>query len=180
MKRRTVVIGALVVVAVIVAVIGRDRLRGGAEAPRYRTAEVTRGDLLLSVSASGTVEAVALVDVKSRATGQVRSVFVDEGTTVRIGQVLVEIDDPDARAAVENARGAVVAAQARLAQSEASVAVTRSSTTTALRQAEANVAVARARLAQTQTGRPEEIAQAEESVRQARASEALARQNLDR
>ena len=180
MKRRTLVFGALLALAMIVAVIGRDRLRGGAEAPRYRTAEVTRGDLLLSVSASGTVEAVALVEVKSRATGQVRSVFVDEGTPVRIGQVLVEIDDPDARAAVENARGAVVAAQARLAQAEASVAVTRSSTTTALRQAEANVAVARARLAQTQTGRPEEIAQAEESVRQARASEALARQNLER
>lgn len=180
MRRRTAVVGIVIALAALVLVVGRARLRGGQDAPRYRTAEVTRGDLVLSVSASGTVQAVALVEVKSRATGTVRAVFVDEGTTVRRGQVLVEIDDPDARAAVENARGAFAAAQARVAQAEASIAVTRSSTQTALRQAEANVAMARARLAQTRSGRPEEIAQAEEAVRQARASEALARQTFER
>lgn len=180
MKRRTAVVGIGIALAALVVLVARDRMRGDGETPRYRTAEVTRGDLVLSVSASGTVQAVALVEVKSRATGQVRAVFVDEGTSVRRGQVLVEIDDPDARSAVENARGALAAAQARLAQAEASIAVTRSSTANALRQAEANVAAARARLAQTRSGRPEEIAQAEEALRQARASEALARQNLER
>lgn len=182
MNQRKKVLGIVGIVAVVAIVIvaARARFSGSSETPRYRTAQVTRSDLVLSVSASGTVEAESLVEVKSRATGQVRAVFVEEGDLVRRGQVLVEIDDPDARAAVLDAQGALAAARARLAQSEANVAVTRASISTAVRQAEANVAAARARLQQVQQGRPEEIAQAEESVRQARAGEALARQNLAR
>lgn len=181
MRRRGVVIAVvLLAVAAGVVAVGRGRWFGRSEAPRYRTAEVTRGDLLVSVSASGTVEAVSLVEVKSRATGQVRAVLVEEGAPVRRGDVLVQIDDPDARSAVETTRAAVAGAQARVAQAEASLAVTRSSTTTSVRQAEAGVASARARLEAVQRGRPEEIAQAEEALRQAQASEALARQNLAR
>ncbi|HEY6103444.1 MAG TPA: biotin/lipoyl-binding protein, partial [bacterium] len=113
MSRRNVVFVAVVIVAVIVAaVIVRGRLAGRSNGPRFRTAEVTRGDLLLSVSASGSVDPISLVDVRSRATGTVRTVLVEEGDRVRRGQVLVEIDDPDARAAVETARGALVAAEA--------------------------------------------------------------------
>lgn len=179
-KRVLGIVGIVAVVAIVIVAAARGRFSSVSETPRYRTAQVTRGDLLLSVSASGTVEAESLVEVKSRATGQVRSVFVEEGDLVRRGQVLVEIDDPDARAAIEDAQGALAASRARLAQSEASVAVTRSSTATAVRQAEANVAASRARVQQVQRGRPEEITQAEESVSQARASEALARQNLAR
>ena len=180
MRRRSVVAAVVIIAAVaVIAVVARNRL-SGPESPRYRTAEVTRGDLQVSVSASGTVEAAALVEVKSRATGTVTALLVEEGTSVHKGQVLVAIDDPDARADVENARGAWLAAQARLDQAESNVAATRASTATAVQQAEANVAAARARLAQAQTGRPEEIAQAEEALRQARASEALARQNLTR
>ncbi|HLA25125.1 MAG TPA: efflux RND transporter periplasmic adaptor subunit [bacterium] len=178
--RRTAVVALIIVAAVVAAAVVRSRLAGRTNGPRYRTAEVTRGDLLLNVSASGTVEAISLVDVRSRATGQVRTVLVEEGDRVRRGQVLVEIDDPDARAAVETARGALVAADARLSEAQAQVSVTRSATTTAIRQAEANLAAARARLAQVQGSRPEEIAQAEEAVRQAQANEGLARQNLAR
>lgn len=181
MRRRVIAIIAILIIAAIgLIALARSRFAGNGETARFRTAEVTRGDLLLSVSASGTVDAVSLVDVKSRATGQVRAVFVEEGDLVRRGQVLVEIDDPDARSAVEDAGGALLASRARLAQAEASVAVTRSSNTTAVRQAEAAVASARARLQQVQTGRPEEIQQAEEAVRQAQANESLARQTLAR
>jgi len=179
-SRRTALIAVIIVAAIVAALAVRGRWTGRSSGPRYRTAEVTRGDLLLSVSASGTVEAISLVDVRSRATGQVRTVLVEEGDRVRSGQVLVEIDDPDARAAVETARGALVAAEARLSEAQAQVTVTRSATATAIRQAEANVAAARARLAQAQGSRPEEIAQAEEAVRQAQATEALAKQNLAR
>ncbi len=177
---RLAIVALVIAAAVAAVIVVRDRLAGENASPRYRTAEVTRGDLLLSVSASGTIEAISLVDVRSRATGQVRTVLVEEGDRIRRGQVLVEIDDPDARADVEAASGALVAADAHLAEAQAQVAVTRSSTTTAIREGEANVAAARARLAQAQGGRPEEIAQAEEAVRQAQANEALARQNLAR
>lgn len=181
MNRRTSLV-ALVVVLVVAGggLVVRSRLAGRTEAPRFRTAEVTRGDLLISVSASGTVEAVSLVDVRSRATGRVRAVLVEEGDRVSLGQLLVEIDDPDARAALENAYTALAAARARLAQAEDTVAIQRAATVTQVKNAEAAVAAARARLSQLRTPRPEEITQAEEAVRQAQAAVALARQNLQR
>ena len=180
MRRRTGIIALIVVVGLVAIVVARSRLAGNNSGPRYRMAEVTRGDLIISVSASGTVEAVSLVDVRSRATGQVLSVLVEEGDRVQKGQLLVVIDDPDARAALENARTSFAAARARLAQSEAQAAIQRAATTTSVKQADASVAAARARLAQLRTPRPEEVAQAEEAVRQAQANAELARQSLRR
>ncbi len=180
MNRRVVGIVMIVLVVAGAAYVARGRLAATNETPKYRTAEVTRGDLLLNVSASGDVQAVSLVDVRSRATGEVRSVIVQESDRVRRGQVLVEIDDPDARSAVASAQAALGAARARIAQAEAAVATQRASTATGIRQAQANVEAARARLQQQMSGRPEEIQQAEEALRQARASESLAQQNLAR
>jgi HlyD family secretion protein len=181
MKRRTAVVALVVVLATVaVFVVGRARRGGNNESARFRTAEVARGDLLISVSASGIVEAESLVDVRSRATGQVVSVLVEESDQVVKGQLLVVIDDPDARAALENARTSYTAALARLSQTQANVEIQRAGTATQVQQAEANVAAARARLAQLRTPRSEEVAQAEEVVRQAQANAELARQNLAR
>ena len=87
--RRTAVVALIIVAVVVAVVVVRGRWTGRTSGPRFRTAEVTRGDLLLSVSASGTVEPISLVDVRSRATGQVRTVLVEEGDRVRSAQVLV-------------------------------------------------------------------------------------------
>lgn len=180
MSRRTAMIALIVVALVAIVVVVRPRLARNNGAPRFRTATVTRGELNIIVSASGTIEAVSLVDVRSRATGQVLTVLVEEGDQITKGQLLVIIDDPDARAGLENARTSLAAARSRLAQSEAQAAISRAATTTQIQQAEAAVEAARARLAQLRTPRPEEIAQAEEAVRQAQANADLARQNLQR
>jgi len=180
MRRRTAIVALVAVLAIVAIVVVRFRRGGGNENPRYRTAEVTRGDLVISVSSSGVVEAESLVDVRSRATGQVVAVLVEESDHVAKGQLLVVIDDPDARASLENARTSLTAAQARLSQTQENVAIQRASTATQVHQAEANVAAARARLAQLRTPRAEEVAQAEEAVRQAQSNAELARQNLAR
>jgi HlyD family secretion protein len=121
-----------------------------------RTAVVARGTLTVAVTGTGTVEPAALVEVRSRATGLVTRVAVEDGQPVRRGQMLVELDDPDARAAVQAAQAALQSALA----------------------AEAS---ARARLAQLRAGpSPFEIAQAEEAVAQAEAALARARETLAR
>jgi len=181
MRRRTAMVALVAVLAIVaVVVVARSRRGGDNESANFRTAEVTRGDLFISVSASGVVEAESLVDVRSRATGQVVAVLVEESDHVEKGRLLVVIDDPDARAALENARTSYTGAQARLSQTQANVVIQRAGTATQVQQAEANVAAARARLAQLRTPRPEEVAQAEEAVRQAQANAELARQNLAR
>lgn len=181
MKRRIIVVTGIVAIVLAAIVAVRGQLLNRKESPQFRTATVTRGDLLVSVSATGTVEPVSMVDVRSRATGIVRSVLVEEGERVVKGQLLVEIDDPDAQSALENALAELSAARARLAQAEATLALQRASTETAIKQAEANLAAARARLAQAlATPQPEDVTQAEEQVRQAEAAVELAKQNLTR
>ena len=54
-----------------------------AAAPAYDTAKVTRGDLEVTVEASGSIEPVATVEVKSKASGIVKSISVDQGPTAR-------------------------------------------------------------------------------------------------
>lgn len=154
---------------------------GRAERPRWRTATVQRGDLVVAVSASGTVQPASQVEVRSRATGIVRAVYAREGETVREGQVLVLIEDADAEAAVRDAEGALRAALARLAEAEAQRASAAAQVQAGLRQAEASVAAARARLAKLVEGaRPQEVAQAEQAVRSAEAELSLRRQDLQR
>jgi HlyD family secretion protein len=181
MKRRVILITGIVAIVLVAIVAVRGQLLNRREAPKFRTFSVTRGDLQVSVSATGTVEPLSIVDVRSRATGIVRAVFVEEGERVKKGQVLVEIDDPDARSALESALAELSAAQARLAQAEATLALQRASVETAIKQAETSLAAARARLAQALAApQPEDVAQAVEQVRQAEAAVDLAKQNLSR
>lgn len=152
-----------------------------AESPRWRTATVHRSDLVVSVSASGTVQPASQVEVKSRATGVVKEVYSREGEVVREGQVLVLIDDPDARSAVREAQAALQAAQARLAQAQAQRRSQAAQARAEVAQAEALLAAARARLRKLVAGaQPQEVAQAEESVRSAEAELVLRQQELER
>ncbi len=101
--------------------------------PAYR---VARGDLVQSVVASGRVESPRRVEIAASVTGTVVSVPVDEGQTVAAGQLLVALDDSEARAAVEQARQAVAQAQAKLAQMRATTQPVAAENT---RQAEVNL-----------------------------------------
>src|SRR2546426_435995 len=122
-----------------------------AKADAIRTAQVTRGNIVLSVSATGTVEPASMVEVRSRATGTVTRVLVDEGQRVRLGQVLVELNDPDSRhsvesyrAALRSAEAAVAVAQAKLDDLRAGATVyTRQQSEEAVRQAEEQLAESR-------------------------------------
>ncbi len=159
------------------------RRRGGSqgETPRWRTATVTRGNLEVTVSASGSIQPAASVEVRSRATGVVQAVLVAEGERVTVGQVLVQIDDPDAAAAVRNARAALAGATARLRRVEAQRRALTAQDSAQIRQAQASLEASRARLAQLLAGpRPEEVAQAEAAVRAAEAALALAQRTHQR
>ena len=58
----------------------------------YRMAEVTRGDVTSSVSASGKLQALVTVDVGSQISGQIKTINVDFNDKVKKGQVLATID----------------------------------------------------------------------------------------
>lgn len=77
---------------------------------------VVRVDFVQSVVASGRVEAEFRVNVGSQITGVVKDIPVAEGQTVKAGDVLIVLDDREARAAVGQADGIVAQAEARLRQ----------------------------------------------------------------
>lgn len=70
-----------------------DLRRGGEEpAAAFRPVHVVRGDLRETVAASGTMESVTRVEIKSEVSGVVRKISVEEGDRVTRGQPLVELD----------------------------------------------------------------------------------------
>ena len=90
-------------------------------APRYVTEEARRGDLTLTVTADGKLQATRSVTIGSELSGTVRRVLVDVNDRVKKGQVLVELDTAKLKAQVERARASLASAQAKQAQTAATV-----------------------------------------------------------
>jgi HlyD family secretion protein len=85
-----------------------------------KIATVERGDIARSVVATGKIEPLAKVEVKSKASGIVEKILVDEGQHVKAGQVLVELDKEQLRSAVAEASANLEAAQSALQAAQAS------------------------------------------------------------
>lgn len=103
----------LIIAAMVLAGLGGVRLVFG---PRVFADPVVRTDLLRTVVASGHVEAPYRVNIGSQITGVVADVPVSEGQAVKAGDVLVVLDDREAKAAVVQAEGAMAQAEARVRQ----------------------------------------------------------------
>ncbi len=130
MKGAVAGIVALGIVGVGLAWYG---LRGGDSGTTFRTAAVKRGDLLISISATGTVEPEEVIDVGAQIAGQIVSFgqdasgrTVDYGSVVEEGTVLAKIDDSlysadaaQAEAQVQSGRAALQRAEADLGQLQA-------------------------------------------------------------
>jgi len=81
--------------------------------PSVVVVRARRAEVVQTVVASGRVLPPSRLEIASVVLGAVRAVHVDVGDRVTAGQVLVELDDADARAQLERARAAVGSAQAR-------------------------------------------------------------------
>ena len=79
---------------------------------------VAHADFVQSIVASGHVEASFRVNIGSQITGIVVEVPVSEGQAVKTGDVLIRLDDHEARSAVVAATSAVAEAEARMRQME--------------------------------------------------------------
>ena len=78
--------------------------------------EATRGDLVQTVVASGRIMTPQRVSIGAVITERVARIPVEEGQTVHRGDVLIELDDTDERAAVAQAQANVAQAEAKLRQ----------------------------------------------------------------
>lgn len=92
-----------------------------AQSTQYQTQKVERGDLRVSVTATGTLKARNTVEVGAEITGRVLQVHVNFNDKVTRGQVLAEIDTETYDAKVEEARAQLTAATASLQNARATV-----------------------------------------------------------
>jgi HlyD family secretion protein len=110
-RRRWIVFGGLGL-AVVAVLLGATAMRSSHEIDPSRLADVERGDIARSVVATGKIEPLAKVEVKSKASGIVDELFVDYGDQVKRGQVLAELDKEELRARVRELHASLMAAQA--------------------------------------------------------------------
>lgn len=95
---------------------------GASKAPTYRTAEIVRGDLVVTVTANGTLNPVRTVSIGSELSGIVREVNVDVNSQVKEGDTLIELDTANLTANANQARATLSSAKASLAQAQATQA----------------------------------------------------------
>ena len=88
-------------------------------APMYEKVAVTRRDIIVAASATGAIEPVLTVDVKSKASGEIMEMKVETGESVRAGQLLVTIDERNPRNNLAQAQANLEVAQAQLQNAKA-------------------------------------------------------------
>ncbi|MCJ8159530.1 efflux RND transporter periplasmic adaptor subunit [Sphingomonas sp. LaA6.9] len=100
-----------------------SRCFSGGDAPNYTTREVRRGDLTVTVSATGNLKPINQVDVGSEQSGKITQVFVDVNDRVTRGQRLAELDTRRLIDNVTQNRSQVTAAEAGVAQAQSGLAL---------------------------------------------------------
>lgn len=121
-SRRWIVVVVLLAIVAAGAVVYARRRRTP-EGPRYITAAVGRGEIVASVETSGSLQPDVQVQVGSQVSGRMARVLVDFNARVTRGQLLAEINATSFRAAVAQARAAVLAAEAQLQRAQVNVRV---------------------------------------------------------
>ena len=92
--------------------------REEAPVPVYQAIPVERRSITVSVRAAGTVQPDTLVEVKSKASGEILDIRVETGQQVKRSELLVRVDQRTARNALSQAEAQLQVAQARLANAE--------------------------------------------------------------
>ncbi len=98
---------------------------GGDEPISYATQEIRRGDLTVSVSATGNLQPTNEVQVGSELSGLVTQVFVQNNDRVAKGQTLARLDTSRLRDAIAQSQASLQAAQAAVGTAQATAAQTR-------------------------------------------------------
>ncbi len=83
---------------------------------QLQTAAVVRQDVVLKVTASGTIRPTTPVNISPKQPGRISALNVDQGDRVVAGQILARMDDSNLRGSLLKAQGSLAAAQANLSK----------------------------------------------------------------
>ncbi len=121
LRKRRGILATLVVLSAV-SIFAAVYWNGKADAKDYITGKVERGSVEVTVSATGTVQALTTVQVGSQASGTVSWIGVDFNSQVKQGQPIARLDSSTFEAQVENARASVANAQAAVSAAVSDIA----------------------------------------------------------
>jgi HlyD family secretion protein len=116
--KKLFIIGPIVVVAALVLFLFLGK--GKQAAGKYTTAEIQRGDISITVTATGTLQAVTTVQVGSQVSGTILALNVDFNSRVKKGEIIAQLDPTFLKAQVAQAEADLdkVKASMNLAKTE--------------------------------------------------------------
>jgi HlyD family secretion protein len=110
-----------ILVVVLAGGFGLVRMAKGSSIDPNKMARVTRGDVAQSVVATGKIQPITKVEVKSKASGIVEKLFVDINNHVTRGQQLAQLDQEEITAQVNAQKAQLASAQANVTTYEANI-----------------------------------------------------------
>ena len=114
-------VGVVLFVGLVAGGIALARLVKGSSIDPNRLAKVTRGDVTRSVVATGQIQPITKVEVKSKASGIVEKLYVDINNQVKKGQQLAQLDQQEILAQVDAQRAQLASAEANVSAYEANI-----------------------------------------------------------
>ena len=154
MQKRWIIV---IVIAVVVLVAGGLLLWGqfakatkedASSAPEIKTATVERGNIEVTIDATGTIEPLNIVEVSSKASGKILEITVEEGDYVEQDDVIARIETTYVAADLEQAKADFNASQARLDQSKINIELQKEQTEIQIQQAREKLAEGKKQLEQ--------------------------------
>ena len=146
------IVGAVLLVVAAVAV-GRivftnSNGANSAEATQVKTAMVERGDIAVTIDATGTIKPLNIVKVSSKASGKILELRVDAGDYVEKDEIIAVIETTYVQISLEQAEADLRSAEARLEQAKIDINLQKEQSAIQIRQGQESLAEARQRLVQ--------------------------------
>jgi HlyD family secretion protein len=176
---RRILLGLVVLVIAVASVGAIIKARSGSEQKTtYKTAKVERGDVVSSVSATGVIQPLTTVEVKSNVGGRINLLTVDVGSRVKKDQIIAQIDPTDPKTQLDQAVARMDASKAKLNQAELNWTLQKKQSISQIAQAQQSLAAAKARMLQAERQYRAQPSLTRASIAQAQANLNSARENL--
>ncbi len=145
--------GAIALVVVVGVAVGRivfstKNDAASADAAAVKTATVERGNIAVTIDATGTIKPLNIVKVSSKASGKILELRVDAGDYVEKDEIIAVIETTYVQISLEQAQADLRSAQARLRQAEIDLQLQKEQSVIQIRQAEESLLESKKRLEQ--------------------------------
>lgn len=165
MKKVIVSVAVILVLIVAIGWVVLGRSKNGTDPALEKKIEVVeRGDFQMRISATGNLEPLIDVEIKSNVEGEIIKLHVKNGDPVEKDQVLLELDPELYEEGKKQAEADVAAAKAQVKQAELNIELKNERLDSQLTQADADLKIAQANLETVQATTITQVSQAETDI----------------